>query len=241
VAQAEKSGGTGNELRSTLTDLKILAGLARYHSWRLLAGVNYNLYKETFDLASFDEAIANERKAVEAWSQMVDAAGDVYSENLAFGAHAVGFSRHWKEEYQLLRRDFDQLLAERQKAVPSDAVLVHLPLRTAAAQPPSVKLMPAPVARPLHGLDISVKVTAPAGLKWVRLRYRHVTQYEDYQTAAMAFHPETEVYTGNIPASFVDAKWDLMYFIEAVGKDGAGRMYPDLETGTPYVVVPVQR
>jgi hypothetical protein len=241
VAQVEKTGAAGNELRSTLTDLKILAGLARYHSWRLLAGVAYNLYQENHgDLPSFDEAIANERKALEAWSQIVTAAGDVYTENLAFGAHAVGFSRHWKEEYQILGRNFEQLLAERQKAVPSDYKQI-LPPRTAAGEPPSVQLLPAPVARPLQGLDISVKVTAPAGLKWVRLRYRHVTQYEDYQTAAMAFHPETGVYTGNIPASFVDAKWDLMYFIEAVGKDGAGRMYPDMETETPYVVVPVAR
>lgn len=69
VAQAEKSGATGNELRSTITDLKILAGLARYHSWRLLAGVAYNLYKETDDLSSFDDAIGHERKAIEAWGQ----------------------------------------------------------------------------------------------------------------------------------------------------------------------------
>jgi hypothetical protein len=124
VSQAEKGGGTGNELRSTVTDLKILAGLARYHSWRLLAGVAYKLCQETSDLEWFDEAIAKERKALEAWGQIVAAAGDVYTENLAFGAHAVGFSRHWKEEYQLLGRNFEQLLAERQNPVISDLILV---------------------------------------------------------------------------------------------------------------------
>jgi hypothetical protein len=87
----------------------------------------------------------------------------------------------------------------------------------------------------------SVKVTAPAGLKWVRLRYRHLTQYEDYQTAAMAYHPEKGAHTGNIPASFVTPEWDLVYFVEAVGKDGAGRIYPDLEKETPYAVAPVRR
>jgi hypothetical protein len=133
------------------------------------------------------------------------------------------------------------LLAERQKPDMSDARLTHAPLRTGAIEPPSLQLLSAPVARAGQGLDISVKVAAPAGLKSLRLRYRHVTQYEDYETAAMAFHPETGVYTGNIPASFVNAKWDLMYFVEAVGKDGAGRMYPDMETETPYVVVAVQR
>ena len=119
VALAEKAGGSsaGKEFRTTITDLKILAALARYHSQRLLAGVCYNLYKETGDLASFDEAIAYEKNALDAWGRIVAAAGDVYSENLAFGAHAVGFSRHWKEEQQLLSRNFEQLQAERQKAV----------------------------------------------------------------------------------------------------------------------------
>src|ERR1035441_9041916 len=90
VALAEKAekaagGGAGKEFRTTITDLKILAGLARYHAWRLMAGGCYNLYKETGDLGSFDEAIAYEKNALDAWGGMVAASGDVYSENLAFG------------------------------------------------------------------------------------------------------------------------------------------------------------
>ena len=49
------------------------------------------------------------------------------------------------------------------------------------------------------------------------------------------------LYSAAIPAAFVDPKWDLMYFVEVVGKNGAGRMYPDLERDTPYVIVPVKR
>jgi hypothetical protein len=32
-----------------------------------------------------------------------------------------------------------------------------------------------------------------------------------------------------------------MYFVEAVDRSGTGRMYPDLEVETPYVVIPVRR
>jgi len=228
VAEAEKTIGerAGNEYRSTVTDLKILAGLARYHSWRLLAGVLYNAM-------SFDDAMVNEGRALEAWKQIVDAAGDVYSENLAFGAHAVGFSRHWKEEYRLLLRDSEQM----HWAGPRHT---NVKLKT-PGEPPAVELRPAPAASPGHDMVVSAKVTAPAGVKWVRLRYRHVTQYEDYQTAEMALDTKAGLYTGRIPASFVDAKWDLMYFIEAVDQKGAGRMYPDMEKETPYVVVSVRR
>ena len=82
---------------------------------------------------------------------------------------------------------------------------------------------------------------APAGVKWVRLRYRHATQYEDYQTAEMTLDAKTGNYTARIPPAFADPKWDLMYFIEVVDKNGAGRMFPDLEVETPYVVIAAKR
>jgi hypothetical protein len=75
----------------------------------------------------------------------------------------------------------------------------------------------------------------------MRLRCLHVSQYQDYQTAEMAFDAKTGLYAAAIPAAFIDPKWDLMYFVEAVGKDGAGRMCPDLERDIPYVIVPVKR
>jgi hypothetical protein len=236
VALAEKAGGgAGKEFRTTITDLKILAALSRYHAQRLLAGVCYNLYKETGDLASFDEAIGYEKTALDAWAQMVAAAGDVYSENLAFGAHAVGFSRHWKEEYQLLSRNFEQLQSERQKAQAKPGA-THFALRAAGDPAPTARLLPVG-----PDLEIAVQVTAPAGVKWVRLRYRHGTQYEDYQTAEMTLDAKSGNYTAHIPSSFADPKWALMYFVEVVDKKGTGRQFPDLETETPYVVVAPKR
>ena len=76
----------------------MLAALARYHSWRQLGGVNYNLYKQAGDLAAFDEAIADERKAIQAWRELVEAAGDFYIDNMAFGPIGRGFPHHWKDE-----------------------------------------------------------------------------------------------------------------------------------------------
>ena len=244
VAQAEKAIGSreNKEFVSTVTDLKILAGLARYHSWRLLAAVDYNLYKESGDLPSFDRAIENEKRAIAAWGGIVAAAGDVYSEDLAFGPHAVGFSRHWKEEYALLQSNFEKLLAERQKATPrANAKPVEIPQRNYDWRPPVVQLEPVAEAAPGRDLRVAAKVTSPAGIKWVRLRYRHLTQYEDYQTAEMTPEAGTSIYTASILASFIDPKCDLMYFVEVVNKNGMGRMYPDLEVEMPYKVVSVKR
>ncbi|MGH9694113.1 MAG: penicillin acylase family protein, partial [Bryobacteraceae bacterium] len=223
-----------------MTDLKILGGLSRYHSWRLRAGVEYNLYKQSGDLLAFDEAIASERHAVAAWKQMVDAAGDVYSEDLAFGAHAVGFSRHWKEEYSLLCRDFEQLTAERAKATGKGGA-PHRSLSSGVSRPPIAELMPAGMAEVGKDFAVSARVQAEGGVRSVRLRYRHVTQFEDYETAEMSLDSKTGNYVGHIPASFIDPKWDLMYFIETIGNNGAGRMYPDLEVEEPFVIVAVER
>ena len=118
VAAAERALGAhaSNELKTTMTDAKMLAALARYHSWRQLGGVSYNLYKQAGDLAAFDEAIADERKAVQAWHDLVEAAGDFYIDNMWFGTAGRGFPHHWKDEMKALDAEFERLLAERQSA-----------------------------------------------------------------------------------------------------------------------------
>ena len=117
----------------------MLAALARYHSWRQLGGVNYNLYKQAGDLAAFDEAIADERKAVQAWHELVEAAGDFYIDNMWFGPTGRGFPHHWKDEMKALDAEFEKLLAERQAAsAPADAKPARIPQRDANPQLPVV-------------------------------------------------------------------------------------------------------
>ncbi len=242
VAAAETAIGDrgSKEFQSTVADLKILAGLARYHSARLLAGVSYNLYKQAGDLQAFDDAIASEKRALDSWKSMVEAAGNIYSDNLAFGVHQVGFSRNWNEEYGLLSKDFDQLKKERETAGAKAGASHHSPLSNLPA-PPNATITTGGVAEAGHDFPVSARVEAQSGVKAVRLRYRHMTQTEDYQMADMTLDAASGNYKGQIPASFIDKKWDLMYFIETIGNNGGGRMYPDLEIEQPYVIVSVKR
>lgn len=243
VREAEAAIGSraGNEFRSTITDAKILAALARYYSCRLLAALSYNLHTESGNVAAFDDAIANEKRALQAWNDIVVAAGDVYNETLPFGAPGY-FPRHWKEELKRLEDDFGRLVALRRTATTRpDGGGVQIADRTITHEPPAVTVRPVGPAFLGRDIVISAAVRAPSGVKWVRVRYRHLTQFEDYRTAEMTLDPATQLYTARIPESFIDPQWDLMYFVEAVDRDGCGRMYPDLEIETPYVVVPVQR
>jgi hypothetical protein len=323
-----------NEFVSTVTDLRILACLAQYHSHRLTAAVHYSIFQRNGDLFAIDDAAAEEKQAVAAWERLVEAAGDVYSSALPFGVHRTGFSRHWKEELEKLRAGLEKLETERDGArlspTNSQARIAHTPVRrtapgqplmvrasvgaeggvrqavvlvaepggsfkpvtmqqagpgryqaeipqaaaegelryvievtdgggrravyppkgqaeplvvtiTADRQPPEVRLERPATARPGQALRVAARVTDPSGVRSVRLRFRHLTQFEDYRTLQMMLDQDSGLYETNIPGDFIVPQWDLIYFIEAVDGKGNGRIYPDLETETPYVVLPVSR
>jgi hypothetical protein len=89
--------------------------------------------------------------------------------------------------------------------------------------------------------EISAQVRAPTGVEWVRLRYRSVNQHDDYRTRPVLPTGDQDVHRAVIPPEHVVPTWDLMYLIEVVDNRGHGRIYPDLNTETPYVVVRLVR
>jgi hypothetical protein len=108
---------SGKELASTLTDLRILAGLALFHARRIPAAVWYRLYEHTHDVTALDSAIKNESGAIEAWRQIVAAAGDYYAYDLQMGVRSAGLTGHWKDELVKLQAGLTGLQQQRQNAV----------------------------------------------------------------------------------------------------------------------------
>jgi hypothetical protein len=84
-------------------------------------------------------------------------------------------------------------------------------------------------------------VRAASGIKWVRLRYRSVNQQDDYRTLPMLPTGEKECYRAVIPPEHIVLAWDLMYLIEVMDHRGNGRIYPDLNNETSYLVVRIAR
>jgi hypothetical protein len=247
IAEAGKRIGShrNREFDSTITDLKILANLALFHSRRIPAAVSYRLFERTKDPQALDDAIAQERSAVEAWRQLVAAAGDFYADDLMMGVRGASLCGHWKDELAALETGLAALERQRREfkttaggktapryrpvAAAGDGaapVVVHQPVTTA------------PVGKPL---TITAEVSDPFGVKWVRLRYRSMNQHQDYRTLPMLPTGEKDQYRAVIPAEEIAPTWDLMYFIEAMDKNGNGRIHPDLNKETPYVVVKLQR
>jgi hypothetical protein len=247
VAEAGKRIGSHRNLEfdSTITDMKVLADLALFHSRRIPAAVSYRLFERTKEPQTLDDAIAAERSAVEAWRQVVAAAGDFYANDLMMGVRGAGLCGHWKDELTALERGLAALEGQRRELRSTDVARTAPRYRPVAATgegaAPMVVHQPvttAPVGKPL---TISAQVSDPSGVKWVRLRYRSVNQHQDYRTLPMLPSGGIDQYRAVIPVEEIAPEWDLMYFIEAMDEKGNGRIHPDLNQETPYVVVKLQR
>jgi hypothetical protein len=57
----------------------------------------------------------------------------------------------------------------------------------------------------------------------------------------MAQTGKKDEYKAVVPGKAVAAKWDFMYLIEVMDNKGNGKIYPELEKETPYVVVKLKR
>ena len=107
--------------------------------------------------------------------------------------------------------------------------------------PPAFSHTPVSAARPGSPLRIVAEVKNPSGVRWVRLRYRSVNQYQDYRTLPMLPTGKENQYEAIIPGEHIPAEWDFMYFFEVMDNQGNGKIYPDADRETPYVVVKLDR
>ncbi|MCL5271387.1 MAG: hypothetical protein M1457_12740 [bacterium] len=258
-AEARIGDRRGPEFEMTMIDLRILAGLARFHSRRIPAAISYDLFRRTHDPAALDDAIAGERRAVEAWRALAAAAGDAYAPDLKMGLREASLCGHWRDELQPLEAGLARLEQERRAFNPSrddgGRKGIYASIRaavrpdrngpgtaaTADRTPPVVRHTPVTTAPAGQPITISAEVSDPSGVKWVRLRYRTLTQFVDYSTLEMKPVGEAGRYEAVVPAAQIDPQWDFMYYIEAMDSRGNGRIHPDFEREAPYVVVRLKR
>ena len=236
------------EFDSTIADLRILANLSEFHARRIPAGLAWCRYGLTKDPSAMDEAIAREAGAIEAWAGIVAAAGDFYAMDLKFGSFGAELSGHWADQLAALKAGLVKLEAQRAK-LPAIAVATA-PARAAASapasapgdtEPPVVTHEPVMTLAAGKPLKLAAEVRDASGVAWVRLRYRGVTQYEDYRTVDMRRVGQSDKFEAEVPAAEIDPKWDFMYFIETMDAAGNGCIWPDLLKRTPYVVVRLDR
>lgn len=247
VAEAEKRVGShrNKEFDSTVADLKILANLALFHARRIPAAVNYRLFERTKDPQALAEAIEHERNAIRAWRQIVTAAGDFYTGDLRMGVRSADLCGHWRDELPLLEKGLAGLERRQRESKPVGEAkpAPRFQVSATSQRRTALQIVHQPVISAPAGQSITIRaeVRDPAGVKWVRLRYRSVNQRLDYRMLPMLPSGTANIYRAVIPVEDLTPTWDLMYFIEAMDNDRNGRIYPDLDQRTPYIVVKLQR
>ncbi|MDR2057373.1 MAG: hypothetical protein LBP83_03650 [Dysgonamonadaceae bacterium] len=246
IEAAEKiiDSTSNKEFYSTITDLKMLSNLALFHARRIPAAISYCLFLRTKDITALDEAIIHEQNATEAWKQLVDAAGNVYAKNILIGKKSL--SGHWKDEWVLLNKGLEKLKEQRIYFTPDKPVktspryicatdtdnsryftVVHTPIDTVEIGQPIV---------------IKANIDAPAGVKWVRLLYRAVNQYKDFEMLPMiTTDGKTHTFQTTIRAEQIDPQYDLMYLIEMMDRNNKGFIYPNFNKETPYKIINLKR
>jgi len=86
-------------------------------------------------------------------------------------------------------------------------------------------------------VNIRIRVSAPQGIKWIRLYYRAVNQQLEFKNLPMEPDATPGQYRAVIPVADIDTTYDLMYYIELMDKGGHGRIFPDLDKETPYKII----
>ena len=239
-----------NEYIVTMTDLRILACLAKYHARRIHAGLAWALFQRTHDVTMLDDAIGHEEHAIEAWSDLVDTASDVYTDDLMMGRPEAGLSGHWRDELDALRQGVDRLRQHQADSQPGSSETTDpvggrdAAMRVAVTEDtdaPTVTHTPITCIEARQPLVVTAKISDPSGIKWARVRYRNVTQYQDFRTVDMAPADQPDVYKALIPVEHLDPAFDIMYSIEVMDHAENGTIYPDLLQETPYIVVHLDR
>jgi hypothetical protein len=114
VRQAESAIGPQRDraFDTTITDLKILAHLARFHARRSIAAVHYHLFLRGQRLAELLAATYQSREVVAAWRELVA---------IARAGPTPDMASHWADE--LVKLEFDLKDLEAQCCPPEEATL----------------------------------------------------------------------------------------------------------------------
>jgi hypothetical protein len=125
---------------------------------------------------------------------------------------------------------------------PAQGAAAPIPVRrTIKPIAPEFAHMPVQNARPGQALRVTAHIRSTHGLRSVTLRYRSVTQYQDYFQVEMRAKPQSDEFYAEVPGEHISAEWDFMYFFEIVDNQGNGWIRPDAEVETPYIVLKLDR
>jgi hypothetical protein len=212
----------------------IPAGVGRFFAAKFRAGVLYRIHERTSDRAALEAALAQYRKARDAWAAMAEGAKNAYPADITFG-ELPWLRGHWLDRLPAIDADIARIEKGLASAKASADPKVRAAIAEALGRPQRlsapVQHMPPARFQPKQPLAISIAVPGKAD---VRLWYRHVNQAERWQSTAMEQNRAT------ISASYTDSPYSLQYYFELRTEPERAWLYPGFApdlANQPYFVV----
>ena len=242
LEKAERSVRDRNEAayKRAGLDIRIQAGLGQFYGAKFRSGVLFQIYQITNEQAALEAAIAQYKKARDAYAAIGETAKNIYASDITFGEQ-VWLRGHWADRAPAIDKDIAALSAMGQGGARSEtSIKTRTAIETSLSRPHRAAIdakheAPAGFKR---GADLRIAISVPSDTKGVRLHYRHVNQAENYVTAEMERNgPRFEI---KISAGYTQTDFPLEYFFEVQKANGTAGLHPGFSpelTNQPYFVV----
>ena len=224
------------ELRRLVIDVEMQAGLGRFFSGKLRAGVLYALHERTGDRAALEEALKAYRGARAAWATLAERAKGVYVPDVTVG-ELTWLRGHWLDRLPAIDADIADMAKRLESAKPASDERVRRAIAEVLAAPPRAQ-PPCRHTSPatfLPSQALAIEIAIEGKPTAVRMYYRHVDQAERFQVAAMAVAEGR--WHAAIPGSYTDSPFPLQYYFEVVHAPDKVLLFPANLATQPYYVV----
>ena len=238
---ARKSDESIAEFHATSVDLRLQAFLALYHSWKTRAATNLAFFQMTGETRYLPIALRQMEYAMKYWSLTSRLAGQFYSDNLVFGHRKDSprsrgghhHSGHWKDRLPEVQADVDylrNLIRKHNAQGPREFIT-----KTQITDFPRIEHEPIESATVGKDFTLRVKVTSKRPIFFVRLYFRALNQTVDWNQIQMKSIGKSQ-FEAIVPGDEVSARWDFMYYFEAIDEQ-SGTLWPKWQERQPYIVV----
>jgi hypothetical protein len=245
----EAKGKIDNEdnpaFRRWLIDIEAQIGLGHFFANKFRAGTAYEFFERVGDASLLEQALKYYRLARNAWEQVIEATKGVYSDDITFGY--VSFMRgHWADRLPGIEEDIrnmeNQIHLASNNVSSKEIEKAKNWLLNQQMELPAYNHIPPKSFERGQGVQISLSIQDIPSDYQVYLKYRHANQADSYQAIKMV--RDVELFTADIPASYTDSPYPLIYFFEFENDEKQKRICPGFDknlSNQPYFSIRIAK
>lgn len=228
------------EVQRIMTDVAILAGMARHFAEKFRAACWAELFVASKASALIEPMLDHARRAVLAWEGIAAISRDLYHDDITYGPQSW-LRGSWHDRLPEMRAELLDLEAIRgyggTESVPATAATEAAITALKARRPTRAEPLDLGAGRRFaagEAVPVSVATTADAA---PLLHYRHVNQAERWRSVSM--ERRGDGFAAEIPADYTQSDYHLQYFV-SFSRGGASVLVPGLAdnlANEPYVTL----